>query len=380
MEAVPLHPFVLRFGRVGDMVMLTSLLRLLHARYGGRCYVAGAGSWVRDVLHALPWVAACWQLPRHRPVVLGHTWLQVATALRRTAPGPIYVCEPGSEQLPRIRRLLALSGVDRRRILYLDDPAHSGLHWLDGLQGLGRLTPAALAAAAYPPPAGDFAPRLAVTDREHAQRHAWLAARGWTGRPLVLIQPGNHRSMGGHRRRWRRLNRDDKAWPLPRWAELAGMIHVRLPQALILLLGARTEAPMLEEIRSLSGVAAVHVASLPLRPTFALCSVAHSMISVDTGPAHAAAALGVPLVVLFGALPAREWGPRPAGAQVLPLGGPPHAWHVDQIEVQSVFAAWCRLQDTSALPCTMGPARTVLPLAGDSYVARKPRTARTIAT
>lgn len=355
MDAVPLHPFVLRFGRLGDMVMLTGLLRLLQARYGRGCYVAGAGAWVAPVMHAAPWVAASWQLPRHGPLVLGYQWLEVAAALRRAAPGPVYVCEPSAPYLPRIRRLLALSGVDRRRIVYLQDPAQSGLHWLDSLQGCGRQTPPALAAAAYPAPLREFTPRLTVTACEHARRDAWLAVRGWAGRPLILLQPGNHRSMGGQRRRWRRLNTDDKAWPLPRWAQLCAKIHARLPQARLLLLGARTEVPRLEEIRALSGLAAVAVASLPLRATFALCSVAHSMISVDTGPAHAAAALGVPLVVLFGALPAAQWGPRPAGAPVVPLGGPPQACHVDQIEVQTVFAAWCRLQETD--DCPPGPTR-----------------------
>lgn len=354
MDAVPLHPFVLRFGRIGDLVMMTGLLRLLHARYGGRCYVVGSGPWVRPVLRAAPAVAGCWPLPRHGPLWLGYRWLQVAAALRRTAPGPIYVCEPCPKQLSRIRWLLAVSGVDRSRILYLENPGQSGRHWLDILQGFGRRTPPSLAPAAYPVPAGDFAPGLSVTSREHAQRDAWLAARGWAGRPLVLMQPGNHRSMGWHRRRrhWRPLNTDDKAWPLTRWAELCAKIHARLPQARILLLGARAEKAMLQQIRRLSAVAAVAVASLPLRPTFALCSVAHSMISIDTGPAHAAAALGVPLVVLFGAMPASQWGPRAAGAQVLQLGGPPHARHVDQIRVQSVFAAWCRLSHTrDGRPC-----------------------------
>jgi ADP-heptose:LPS heptosyltransferase len=39
---------------------------------------------------------------------------------------------------------------------------------------------------------------------------------------------------------------------------------------------------------------------LPLRRLLALLSIAHSCISVDTGPAHAAAAMNCPLVVLFG--------------------------------------------------------------------------------
>ncbi len=65
------------------------------------------------------------------------------------------------------------------------------------------------------------------------------------------------------------------------------------------------------------------------------------MISVDTGPAHAAAALGVPLVVLYGAESPAYWLPRgPAGTAVVGLGGPPHSTRVDQLSVEAVFEAW----------------------------------------
>ncbi|MEW5297215.1 MAG: hypothetical protein WDW36_000439 [Sanguina aurantia] len=45
---------------------------------------------------------------------------------------------------------------------------------------------------------------------------------------------------------------------------------------------------------------AAATAVLPLGRLKALLEIAHSMISVDTGPAHLAAAMGCPLVVLFG--------------------------------------------------------------------------------
>src|ERR1022692_1758116 len=73
----------------------------------------------------------------------------------------------------------------------------------------------------------------------------------------------------------------------------------------------------------------------------ALCEVAHSMISVDTGPAHVAAALGSPLVVMFGNTSPRHWLPRSVlGGRIIALGGPPGVCHVDQISVPEVFEAW----------------------------------------
>ncbi|HVU82165.1 MAG TPA: glycosyltransferase family 9 protein, partial [Rhodanobacteraceae bacterium] len=73
----------------------------------------------------------------------------------------------------------------------------------------------------------------------------------------------------------------------------------------------------------------------------ALCEYATAMISIDTGPAQAAAALGCPLVVLYGAQPPTLWLPRsPTGSPVVALGGLPERNRVDQISLEEVVAAW----------------------------------------
>jgi ADP-heptose:LPS heptosyltransferase len=108
---------------------------------------------------------------------------------------------------------------------------------------------------------------------------------------------------------------------------------------------------MLQEVRAATGLEAVAAVGLTLRPTFALCEVAHSMISTDTGPAHAAAALGLPLVVVYGSSLPGVWLPRsPTGSPVLAVGGPPVSTRVDQISVDTVFDTWCRLEQAPARP------------------------------
>jgi len=68
------------------------------------------------------------------------------------------------------------------------------------------------------------------------------------------------------------------------------------------------------------------------------------MISVDAGPAHAAAALGLPVTVMYGAGPQRFWLPRSgSGSPVIGVGGPPESMRVDQLSVEAVFNAWCAL-------------------------------------
>lgn len=340
-----LCPFVIKLGRIGDMVMLTAALRLLHARYGRPCYVLGADSWAPDVYRGLDAVARCWYLPRKAPVFFGLAWPHVLRALRETAPGPVYVFEHHAGQVRRIRRLLRISGIDSRRCIFMDEAPGTESPWLDALLRFARRTPPALRAADYAEPAisGRWSPQLRVRQVERAQRDLWLRSRGFQGEPLILVQPGNHRTMGRRRsRNWR--GRDDKVWPVEHWAQLLHRLHARLPGAMLVLRGADAEMPLLESIRAAAALPCVTSASTQLRPLFALCEMAHSMISADSGPAHSAAALGVPLVVLYGTQSPRVWLPRSSnGSPVLGLGGAPDVERAEQISVNAVFEAWCSL-------------------------------------
>ena len=99
---------------------------------------------------------------------------------------------------------------------------------------------------------------------------------------------------------------------------------------------------------------------LPLRRLIALLSMAHSCISVDTGPAHVAAALDCPLVVLFGKASPARFRPvsRTSPVQVIQgfadqrLGdqrladqaadaSPDSSPDIGYITVQQAFAGWC---------------------------------------
>lgn len=350
MTGQPLRPFVIKLGRIGDMVMLTAALRLLHARYGMPCYVVGADAWAPGVYLGLDEVAECWALPRKAPIPFGLAWPAILRALRSRVPGPVYVFEHHPPQVRRIRRLLRVAGVDPRRCLFIDEAPGTELPWIEAMLRFARRTPAALSATDYPEPAasGTWSPRLRVLEAERAARDRWLGSRGFRGQPLVLVQPGNHRTMGRRRlRNWR--GRDDKVWPIERWVELLHLLHGRMPEAMLVLRGAAPEMPLLEAIRVAAALPCVIPASTELRPLFALCDIAHSMISVDSGPAHAAAALGLPLVVLYGTQSPRVWLPRSSnGSPVVALRGPPGLERADQIPVAAVFEAWCGLPQAAA--------------------------------
>jgi len=328
------------------MVMLTALLDFLHRRFGRPAQVIGAGPWNAEMYLENPDVAQLWWFGRHFPFLLTLAWPRVARALRESHPGPVYICEHHYRQLPRIKRILSFAGVNPERCVFINENPGTVHHSVDRLIRLGERTPPLLKEADYPIPTqqAPWAPRLSVLNDDRVDLHAWLTRQNWTGRPMILVQPGNHRSMSRKRKRWKRLNTDNKAWPTDRWISLLHKVHARMPNALIMLRGTDEEVSMLEEIRAAAGLECVVVASVYLRRLFALCEYAHSMISVDTGPAHAAAALGLPLVVMYGAEEQRFWLPRsPFGSPVIGVGGPPESIRADQISVDTVFEAWCTL-------------------------------------
>jgi len=311
--APPVQPMVIWFGRVGDMIMLTALLEILHRRFGRACRVIGAGAWSQEIYEGQPDVAETLWLRRYTPFALDLRWWRTVWKLRRGRRDPVYVCETDPRKLASIRRLLRFGHVEPARCVFLlDEPtALAQVHWVDRLVSLGRLTPAALPESDYPFPVPPprCAPRLVVSDRARTAGDEWLRKHDVRDRPLVLLQPGNRRTMRG--RSLRIKESDDRFWPVDRWASLIHRIHESLPEARIALCGAPREDVLLGWIESAAALPEILLRGLPFPGLFALCARAHSMISIDTGTAHAAAALGTPLVVLFGSAPAArpssEW-------------------------------------------------------------------------
>lgn len=420
MPAPPVQPIVIWFGRVGDMILLSALLGILHRRYGRPCYLIGAGSWPGEIYAAHDDVARVTCLRRYTVFLFDRAWWAALAALRRGRGQPVYVCEYDPRKLARIQRLLNFSGTDPSCCLFitreglaeplqrvgrkatstaasparrvdaqthwddtssgldnppppasLDGPSHrvdaqrdsdtalphtskiSPTHWVDRLVRFARLTPPAFNAADYPAVDTLCAPHLQVSAAQRDECAAWIETQGWSGRPLVLVQPGNRRTMRG--RKLQVSPADDKWWPIERWAQLLRQVHARMPEAVIVLCGAPRESLLLTWIAEATRLAALAAVELPLSRLLALCERAHSMISVDTGPAHAAAALSLPLVVMFGAHSQQEWLPRsPSGSAVVGVGGPPQSRRLDEISVDTVFAAWCSLPARGARGAAAG--------------------------
>lgn len=339
-------PLVVRFGRLGDMVLLQPLLRHLHRRFGQPCTLLARGTWSTSLYANDADVAAVLNVhDSHRPLVLSPRQWQVIAALRRVRNAPVYVCEPEPRALAKARRLLTLAGVRRENCIYLGDtPTSANEHWVERLLRFGDRTPDAWHDAVDATNVGKWvAPALHVSEIDRADCAEWLRENGWNSAPLVLLQPANRRTM-----RWNGMRgvEDDKWWPIERWVSLTRSIREVISDSRILLCGTPREAALLRMIREATADARVHVAAdaLPLRRLMALQGIAHSMISVDTGPAHMAAALGCPLVVMFGKVSPTQWLPRSDhGSDVIAIGGPMRGGRIDALSVDEVLAAWAML-------------------------------------
>jgi heptosyltransferase-2/heptosyltransferase-3 len=187
---------------------------------------------------------------------------------------------------------------------------------------------------------------LFVTDAERMASDEWLRVLGLASSPLVLLQPGNKRTL----KHGKSVQADNKYWAPENWAQLVAAITQDMPHARVLLCGADAERPPLDEIAAAcNNPAVINLAGeLPINRLLPLMQRAHSMISIDTGPAHAAAALGCPLVVLFGAMGSTRWRPRSPGSPVIALESDRgEASKVMDITPAQVIAAWRSLPPTA---------------------------------
>ena len=334
----------MRCGAFGDMVLLTPLIRTLSERFDAPVDLISSGPWTAPLLEGQPGVGRLYLLKsRRRPYLISPDQWRLVRNLRQRGAGPTWFLDAAGVG----RSLLARAGIGAEWVVEGDDvPRLPGEHYLERFARIAAVLPRALTA---PPPAARpvAGTTLAVSPASRMEVTAWLAARGLGERPLLLVQAGNKRTM---RRGDRRRSSNTKYWPEERWARVIDAMAVRYPEHVILLLGVPSEQALNEDIRRLAHAPRVVnvAAELPIPRLVALLERAEAMVTVDTGPAHAAAALGLPLVVLFAAAePAlyRPWGA--AGAPVTCLRAePPDS--LEALPADAVIAAF------EALPLRTG--------------------------
>ncbi len=144
--------------------------------------------------------------------------------------------------------------------------------------------------------------------------------------------------------------RSDKCWPIERFAALADKISSQFHLSIVAT-GTASEKSTVENLQALTDVPIANLAGLAnLTELIALLRAARLVVSNDTGPGHIAAALGMPLVLIFGrANPARiaPYGRSHCIAAVEPYGRgfKPNSkdpkYNVRAITVDEVFQKVC---------------------------------------
>lgn len=160
--------------------------------------------------------------------------------------------------------------------------------------------------------------KIASEDRERALR--WLSVRGMKAGNVFVIAPGASR------------RRAEKHWERERWQRLARKITEAGYSAVA------TGAP--HERGYLSRVAeTVFPPDDGLVGLAALMSVSRAVISIDSGAMHLGAALGKPVIALYGPTDPSQIGPQPLERhQII------KRQRMDDIQVDDVWEAVRRIE------------------------------------
>jgi ADP-heptose:LPS heptosyltransferase len=146
---------------------------------------------------------------------------------------------------------------------------------------------------------------FAQADARHSVARK-LAANGiGSGQAYAVLQPGA-----------RVL---EMRWPAAKFAELAGWLRAKYGISSVVNCSAQ-DAAVAHEIRAaIQGRAAV-ADNLDVRELIALISSARLFVGNDSGPAHIAAALQRPTVVIFSRTDPAQWRPLHSGGRVVSTG------------------------------------------------------------
>ncbi len=279
---------VLRGGSLGDFILTLPALQALRGRWPGAhielmayphiARLALAGGWIQHI-ESLDHAGVA-QLFSHRPNVDSNLRERIVSADIVLS----YLHDPDGVVCENIRECGA------RRLLY-QSPVNPAMHASDHL--VKPLESLALYEAGR-------APVLTPDPAAAAAGDQWLRCNGCADRPLA-IHPGS----GSPR----------KNWPWPRFLDLARRAREGGWQPFFLL--GEADAALVTPVRDSD--AGPIAQGMDLVEAAGLLSRARAYVGNDSGITHVAAALGRPVVAIFGPTDPAVWAPR--GPQVRILRG-----------------------------------------------------------
>jgi heptosyltransferase-3 len=293
---------VVRVGALGDTLMATPLVRLLHERYPGAEIDFLSSELAAPLLELNPYLANLFPLRgRNWPISLSPEKLRLVRRLRSRA----YDFAVLLESAPRYRMLLERAGLQHIRS-FAETPFNPGLHAI-----VNNLLAAGI--------------RDARSDELHMDLPLSPEDEAVAGRLLADVRRphiGVHTGWGPQGRKGNQSRRL-RGWNHAGFIEVLRGLADR--GAGIIMTGSAEDARDAEQIRRRSGLG--QVCSIAGRTTVrelaAVLKGLDLLISVDSGPCHMAAALGTPMVVLWGPGRLEQTRPWPSLSPVRIIYHPP---------------------------------------------------------
>lgn len=163
---------------------------------------------------------------------------------------------------------------------------------------------------------------LDVTRRVHTAEHMASAMfylgveRTWIPRARVPAPPERspHAPEGAYAVIHPLAATPEKTWPAESFVQVAGFLSTAMNMEPVFIGGPGEDLSPFERWRTVAGA--------PLKEIAQLMRDASLFVGNDSGPAHVAAAFGLPLVVLFGPSDAEVWAPWRTVGKVLKANGP----------------------------------------------------------
>lgn len=340
-DAVPMteeHPLVFRFGAFGDMVLITPMLRMLSERCGRGCDVIGTGAWCQDIFKHMPYVREVMTIPsRSTPYLLSPHKQKLARLLRERDYRYVWMLEQNKHSY-KLAEKAGITDTVNANDIPRGVSENMAAHWcrmaLESPEGFD-----------HPSSEIELNSELFVSDEELEDCRSWLKSVDIDPQAsITCIQPGNKKTT-----RAGRVDRQNntKYWHQRCWAEVLDAITESCPEQQIIICGVPAERAMSLDIHALCrDKKRIYCAAgeLPMRRLLALLSMSHSCISVDTGPAHAAAALDCDLTVLFAKADARLYSPVSTRSRVVPVYG-----RVEGTELLDTPESWAECHDISLI-------------------------------
>lgn len=328
----PQRIVVLKSCCLGDALLATPLLRALRRAYPRARLVAGIGRWSRPALLNNPDIDGLLDLE-----ALGVGRLQpdaYAHVLRRLRAGRFDLAlvldrTPLLTMLPLLAGIPVRAGIDSAGRGF---PLNVRVPWAE-VEHEARLF--LRIAAALGLPDGDVRACFVPTPADEAGASELWRQAGLAGERVVALAPGGGHNPG--------MTLDAKRWPAARFAALADALH-REHGLAVLLTGAESDRAVTAEVRRLMQAPAADLSGQTnfgvLGALLARCAL---FAGNDSAPMHLAAAVGTPVLAIFGPTDPAVYAPlTPHGIVLRGLSG----YSTEEVGVEEAIQAAARLLTT----------------------------------